>query len=106
MMYSIWNHADRQYDYYRTPETSSATSAPKPGHLRPTQLGLSPEKAGWPLPSSARKVGAGKYPKGFIASKQSGMGLGIIPDLTPTNIVLMGALGFMVYTFLWKPSQG
>ena len=106
MMYSVWDHANRQYDYYRSPDKSSATSSPKPSHLRSVELGLSPEQAAWPLPSNARKVGIGKYPKGYIASTEGGTALGIIPDMTLTNVVLMGALGFMAYTFLWKPARG
>lgn len=105
MMYSVWDHAQRQYDYYRTPETSAATSAPKPAHLRTAALGISPERAAWPLPSNAHPVGHGKYPKGFIAGNSGGASLGFIPDMTLSNVVLLGAVGWMVYTFLWKPSQ-
>lgn len=99
MMYSVWDHADRSYKYYRTPDNDAATSSPKPAHLKATALGLSPEQAAWPLPFNARPVGKGKYPKGFIASKQSRAALGIIPD-SPTQIVLYGALAFLAYRYL------
>ena len=104
-MYSVWDHAERAYDYYRTPSNSAATSSPKPAHLRSAALGLSPDQAAWPLPSDARRVGKGKYPKGHIASRNGGMSLGILPEITPTNLLLYGALGYMVYTYLWKPSR-
>lgn len=99
-MYSVWDHAARVYNYYRTPDTSAATSSPKPAHLRSATLGLSPEKAAWPLPSNARLVGKGKYPKGHIASKHGGgVGLGFLPDLTPTNIMVIGGLAYVWWRF-------
>jgi len=100
MIYSVWDHANRVYDYYRTPDTSAETSAPKPSHLKQSTLGLSPDQAAWPLPSSARKVGSGKYPKGFVASKNGGSGLGFLPELNTHNLVLYGALGFAAWYFL------
>jgi hypothetical protein len=97
MMYSVWDHAARTYHYYETPDRSAATSAPKPAHLRSVaKLGLAPEQAAWPLPSGAKLVGRGKYPKGMIASRHSG--LGIIPiDLTPVNMIILGGLGWLLY---------
>ena len=61
---------------------------------------MTPEKAAWPLPSNATHIGEGKYPKGFIASKRSGLsGLGgIIPSPTPMNLFLGGIIGY----FVWK----
>lgn len=104
MMYSVWDHAARAYNYYRTPETSAATSAPKPAHLRSARLGLSPEQAAWPLPSNARLVGKGKYPKGFIAHPKEG--LGAVPlSLTTTNMIVMGVLGYVAYKHLTKEKR-
>ena len=94
MNYSVWNHADRLYHYYQTPDRSAATSAPTPAHLRPAKLGATPEQAGWPLPSNAKPVGKGKYPKGHIAS------LGSF-GLSTTNIVIYGVLGYFAYRW-WK----
>lgn len=106
MIYSVWDHARREYDYYQTPEKNGATQAPPPKHMRHHRLGMTPEEAAWPLPSNAVRVGAGKYPKGHIAVRKSGLGaLGIIPDLTPTNAILMGALGWMVWTYVIKPNK-
>ena len=97
MMYSVWDHAARTYHYYKTSERNGSTSAPKPAHLRSAgKLGLSPERAAWPLPSDAKLVGSGKYPKGMIASRQSS--LGFIPiDLSPVNLLVLGALGYWAY---------
>lgn len=110
MIYSVWDHARREYDYYQTPEKNGATQSPPPKHIRRHKLGITPEEAAWPLPANAVRVGAGKYPKGHVATRRGGLGgigpLGIIPDLTPTNAVLLGALGWMVWTYMIKPTQG
>lgn len=101
MMYSVWDHGARVYHYYQTPDRNAATSAPKPAHLRSSVLGLSPERAAWPLPEGARKVGTGKYPKGMIASRHSE--LGFIPlDFTPMNMLVLGAVGFWLYKKYWR----
>ena len=105
MMYSVWNHGERNYEYYSTPETSNDTSSPKPSHLRGTTLGLAPESAGWPLPAHARMVGTGKYPKGHIASKtSSGNALSGMPSLTAPNLLLFGGLGLAFYHFVMRPA--
>lgn len=104
MMYSVWDHASRTYHYYQTPKRNGATSAPKPAHLRSarhSKLGVAPERAAWPLPAGAKKVGSGKYPKGMIAGTHSG--LGILPvDLTPANVVVLGALGYLFVKHVWN----
>ncbi len=106
MIYSVWSHANRRYDYFQTPTRTEDTNAPKPSHLGHDTLGLAPEEAAWPLPSGAKFIGSGKYPKGMIASKSSGgLGLGLIPDFTLDNLVLYGALGFFAWHY-WKNNHG
>lgn len=106
MIYSVWSHADRAYDYYRTPERREATSAPKPAHLRFAPLGVAPEDAAWPLPPDAVLFGRGKYPKGHIATRKDvtqaleGF-LGV--DLTITNVALLGLSGWLLWKFVLKP---
>jgi hypothetical protein len=111
VIYSVWDHARREYDYYQTPEKNGATQAPAPKHLKKMmsqsskELGMTPEEAAWPLPSSAVRIGAGKYPKGMIAHRRglgSMPGLGFVPDLSMTNVVLLGALGFMTWKYVLK----
>jgi hypothetical protein len=103
MIYSVWDHARRVYNYFETPNKSSAINAPKPGHLRAATLGMTPDEAAWPLPSDARLAGSGKYPKGRIAvQKRALAGLGILPDLTPANMILIGAVGFFVWNMVEK----
>lgn len=102
MIYSIWDHAKRAYDYYEAPGPDAATSSPRPGHLRNDRLGAVPEEAAWPLPAGARRVGAGKYPRGMVASRSSGGGpLGLFSlDVTPTNLLLWGVLGYVTWKFV------
>lgn len=106
MIYSVWDHGDRLYKYYETKEKSAATSAPSPKHIRSSRLGASPEDAAWPLPAGARLVGRGKYPKGYIASTSSGgNALGILPALTPNNVILYGVVGFLAWKFFLEPAM-
>jgi len=73
VIYSVWNHADRRYAYYRTAERSATVNTPSPKHLLggTHEIGLSPEEAAWPLPADAELVGYGREPKGLIASSES-----------------------------------
>jgi len=101
-IYSIWNHHKRLYDYYETSESDAAVSAPKPKHLKPAALGMTPEEAAWPLPDKAKHVGNGKYPHGYVAApKGDSAGLGFIDlDLTPGSMLVLGVLGFLAWTAL------
>lgn len=102
MIYSVWDQARKRYDYFEAQgAVDNDTSAPRPGHLRDHALGVSPERAGWPLPLGAKPIGAGKYPRGMIASRNGGAlaGLGFF-EVTPTNLVLWGAIGWMVWKFV------
>lgn len=76
MIYSVWSHANRRYDYYRTPDRTDAVNSPSPSHLLGSDddIGVPPEEAAWPLPADAVLVGSGKDPKGCIASTESGTG--------------------------------
>ena len=101
MIYSVWDPARKVYDYYNAPsrQLDGAASAPRPGHLQPKALGVTPEQAAWRLPSAAQPIGSGKYPRGMIAERGGLSGLGILPfDLTGPNLVVLGVIGY----FAWK----
>ena len=102
MLYSVWNQTQKGYDYYEAPDKADGVvNAPKPKHLSSSVLGISPESASWPLPSNAKRVGFGRYPKGRVASSKgvlSGLGSFLGVSLTPLNILVLGALGY----FAWK----
>lgn len=67
MVYSVWNERARAYDYYES-LGAAPIAVPTPSHLKPgQQLGIAPDRAGWPKPASARLVGRGPYAKGVIA---------------------------------------
>lgn len=105
MTYSVWNHADRVYDYYRTAKRSAASSSPHPSHLRASTAGVAPSDAAWPLPAHAKRVGRGTSAKGFIASHRR-TGLGALPfDVTGPNLIVFGIIAFLAYQHWWKPTQ-
>jgi hypothetical protein len=99
MIYSVWNQNARAYDYY---ESSGAVpiSSPSPRHLKSTEtLGIPPEKAGWPLPPSARLVGRGQVAKGVIALDTPPDGLGGIGTTPASPLLLAGIAGALYYFF-------
>lgn len=85
MIFSVWNQPARRYDYYRHPrlEGEPEANVPKPRHLTHDPRGVSPERAGWPLPRGAKKVGSGDYPVGRVAA------LGGV-DMSPNTMILLG----------------
>lgn len=88
MIYSIYNHGSRTYDYYQAPATA-ATHAPVPPRASgPSAMGATAEQAAWPLPASARKVGSGAEAKGRIARRGGGMGLGDFWDPNITDVAV------------------
>ena len=97
MIYSVWDHGNRRYDYYQTAERSSRVNAPTPKHFSNVhELGMAPEEAAWPLPSGAKFVGSGKTPKGMIAER-GGASLGFFELRNPLHLLLLGALGIALY---------
>ncbi len=105
MIYSVWNQAARAFDHFESPTVTHRAAAPRPAHLRSTsKVGTHPEAAAWPLPSDAKRVGRGPTPKGFVASRSSGLGaLGSLPfDLTGPNLIILGVVAFLAYQHWWK----
>lgn len=100
MQYSVWNQGAKRYDYYVVPGTIGEPKAnvPPPKHLKHKALGVAPEEASWPLPPSARKIGAGKLPIGRIAHSRGGVALGAVPEGSTMKIALLGIAAFL----LWK----
>jgi len=69
MIYSVYNRASRQYDYYQAGAPSSSTHAATPGKpLLRSPVGITPEQAAWKLPLGAKKIGSGPTARGAIAS--------------------------------------
>ena len=99
MIYSVWDHSERRYDYYRTPEKSAEEHAPKPKHVKDHAMGATPTEAAWPLPGNARLVGHGKYPKGQIATRsRGGLGLGALDiDSGFIKIALLSTAGLLLW---------
>lgn len=101
MIYSVWNQPSRSYDYYEAPDKQLGANTPSPKHIDTLKLGVPVDRAGWPLPGNAVKVGSGDRAKGRIASRPgaSRAGLGAIPmDPNTLGIIGMGVAAFL----LWK----
>lgn len=91
--FSVWDNGARRYNYYDAPGTRPI-HAGAPPRVHGGTLGATPEQAAWPLPISARKVGAGELPQGRIAS----LGGADTTDHPWAMTVVYAALGF----FIWK----
>lgn len=97
MIYSVWNQGKGVYDYYQTPDVQEVANAPKPGHLRATNLGMTPAQAAWPLPAGAQKIGSGEYARGRVAiQKIAGLGSYELGGV-PVTWLIVGALAFVVW---------
>ena len=100
MIYSVWNQGRGVYDYYQTPEVQEVANAPRPDHLRQTQLGLTPGQAAWPLPAGAQKIGSGEFARGRVAGTGgvtvlSGFGVESLFDIRVAAVAVVAWL-------LWK----
>lgn len=96
MIYSVWNQGAGVYDYYESGEQQKTFNAPAPNHIRSTShLGATIKSAAWPLPSDARRVGAGDHPVGRIAMHREG--LGFLPEFGGvTKLLLLAGAGWLV----------
>jgi len=90
MRYSVWNNGTRAYDYYETSEVANI-HADAPPRVSGSALGATPDQAAWPLPSGARRIGAGETPEGRIASIGEFGGVGGITDLIIYGAIAYGA---------------
>lgn len=96
MIYSVWQPARRDYDYYEGPDT---VGTPEASHLSKAGVGMSPYRAAWPLPASARLVGRGAAPRGTIANTGAVSALGDIPNGVK-SIIVVAIGGFLVWRWL------
>lgn len=101
MLFSVWNVPRRMYDYYESTGTVMPMSGPPAAtHLRRPALGVSPERAAWPLPADARLVGHGPYARGAVASSGSASmdgALGGVFDGVPTWGWVAAGIGVLFY---------
>lgn len=103
MIYSVWNPAQRGYDYYATSEVAPTHATAPP--MRSIGLGAAADEAGWVLPSSARRVGQGEFPKGRIARRGGASPLAGLDELLHAggNAVLYAGAVLLGY-FFWRRS--
>ncbi len=95
MIYSVYHHGHRKYDYYQDGRTDG-THAGAPGVLASGKIGVVPEAGAWRLPLTATKIGSGEMPRGRIASRGGVPLLGVsLSD--PTTLVIAIGVGYLAY---------
>ena len=99
MIWSVWNYARQEYDYYqggsRTGTHAGAPPAPPLRH----KIGATPESASWRMPLGARKIGSGPMPKGRIASTGVSLGMGDAVSEIPRAAIVVGLVYLAWRTF-------
>lgn len=99
MVFSVYNYATRQYDYYRGGKPTGTHAGSPPISWGRHALGATPEQASWRVPAGAVKIGSGELPQGRIATQRA-MGLGDVELGGTSTWLLLGALGFLAWKVL------
>jgi hypothetical protein len=96
MIYSVYDHDRKVYDYYegQGPRGTHATAPPVP--LSQGQLGATSSQAAWKVPPGSRKIGSGDLPRGRIAA-MGGLGDIMIGDNSLARIAVFGVLGYIAW---------
>lgn len=98
MIYSVYDHRTRRYDYYEDGRNGGTHSGTPPA-VASGKIGVVPEAAAWRLPAAASKTGSGDMPRGRVASR--GMpALSGIDTIWQANAVVMIGLGYLAYLVL------
>jgi hypothetical protein len=101
MIYSVYDHYTRQWDYYE-----GAGSVPTTAFFRDSGQGSSPERLLASLPEDAVLVGRGALPRGVVASDPgsrawlAGVGLGQAAAPPSSSLSWIG-LAFVVGLSFW-----
>ena len=101
MLYSCFNAASAEYDYFED-DTKVAINAdlPVPRLPKPTPLGVASIQAARPMPAGARYVGSGWAARGVVVSceRRGGKGLGddsLASSLGVSDTTLYVGLGLL-----------
>jgi hypothetical protein len=98
MIYSVYNHDRKVFDYYEGMGPGGTHAGAPPSPLFGGGIGVAPEVAAWKVPPGARKVGSGELPRGRVASFGTVGGLGDILD--STSPVLLLVAGYLAWRYL------
>ena len=100
MIYSVWNQAEKRYDYFANGAKNGKVHAPSPKHIRSgSKLGATAVSSAWRLPTGAKLVGHGDIAKGRVAIAGA-QDFGI--PLTITQFALLGAAAWLAWKFVGK----
>lgn len=69
MIFSVWNQAAGEFDYYENSTTQDVLNVERPSHLVSRALGSTVDQAAWPLPSDVQRIGSGSCAVGRVASR-------------------------------------
>lgn len=96
MIYSVYDHTTKTYDYYEGPGPSGTHATAPPVPLVQGELGATVEQASWKVPPGARKIGSGEIPRGRIAA-QGGLGDIVIAGQSLGRLALFGGLAYLAW---------
>jgi len=101
VIYSLWNQASGQFDYFEDGKEQPVLNVEKPGHLRSRALGSTVDQAAWPLPSGAKFIGRGPDPVGRVASQRSGaLGFDGESEGSTAKLALLLLSGFLLLRYV------
>lgn len=97
MIYSVYDHDRKVYDYYEGPGPSGTHATAPPSPLAQSQLGATVEQGAWKVPPGAKKIGSGDMPIGRVAA-MGGLGDLVIGGQTVSRLAIIGVIAY----FAWK----
>lgn len=69
MIWSVWDHTRKAYDYYQSANGATGTHAgTPPAPMLSPEMGMAPEESAWRVPPGARKIGSGVVARGRVAT--------------------------------------
>lgn len=96
MIYSVYNHGTRRYDYFEDGRTDGTHAGAPPLVASGKKIGVVPEAASWRLPMMAKRVGDGEMPRGRIATR-GGVPMGVVNLSDPGTVLLAIGVGYLAY---------
>jgi hypothetical protein len=97
MIYSVYDHESRHWDYYE-----GSGGVPTTAFFRDSGVGAHPDRLAAVLPPDAVHVGAGELPRGVVAARRAHQGLSGFGQVDPASGTLSWiGLAFVVGGVFW-----
>lgn len=104
MIYSVYDHNRRVYDYYEGDGPRGTHAGAPPAPLFTSDIGATVEQAAWKVPPGSRKIGSGDLPKGRIAA-MGGIGDISIGGKSLSTIAVYGGLAYVLWRSLKRGTR-